>query len=283
MTSHLRVPLVVEEPLTEGAAQLRVPLVISEPLTEGAANLRVPLVISEPLTEGAAHLRVAFVMVEALIEVPEEGELATDILPTLRGLSWSVHKKPNFNTQVRVATNNHKVTNSLTPYPIWEFEQTYDYLPDKVAGNTDFKTLVGFFLEMGGRFKAWLFKDPSDHAVTTGNMLRLTDFGAGGDGVTTEFLLARTLGGFVEPVGQLDTVAAHSVYVNGVLQVAGTDYVFAAPNQIVFTVAPGAGLTVTATFEFYFVCRFLDDAQDYENFAYGFWSLGKFAFESVLQ
>lgn len=198
--SQLRVPLVVEEPLTEGAALLRVPLLIGEPLTEGDAALRASLVISEPLTEGAAHLRVALFMVEALIEVPEEGPVATAIFPTLRGLKWDIKKNPEFSVSKRQMPSGRETRTSNRDYPNWNFEFNYDYLPDitpGTSGYTDLRTLQGFFLSMGGSFQAWLFRDKDDFHVVGGPI-------ATGDGVTVQWPFFRDFGTFLEPVGQID-------------------------------------------------------------------------------
>jgi hypothetical protein len=36
-----------------------------------------------------------------VISIPEEGELATELFPDHIGISWTTHKIPNYNTQVR--------------------------------------------------------------------------------------------------------------------------------------------------------------------------------------
>lgn len=202
MVSHIRVPLVVEEPLTEGSALLRVPEFISEPLTEGAAALRVAEFLSEPLTEGSPLLRVAFFLAEALIEVPEEGPVATAIFPTLRGQKWDIKKNPAFNVATRKSTSGRTTTTAYQQYPNWNFELSYDWVPD-LAGvgsgyaDTDLRTLQGFFLQMGGSSQAWLFHDKDDFHVVGGAI-------STGDAVTLQWPFFRAFGGFAEPVGQID-------------------------------------------------------------------------------
>jgi hypothetical protein len=209
--AELRTPNFVVEPLAEGdATNLRIADLVVEPLAEGASpNLRIADLVVEPLAEGDhPNLRVALFVVEALISIPEEGELATDLFPIGFGLSWTTHKIPNFVTQVRPAASLKTVRNSLTPYPAWDFEVSFVYLPSDApflsgTANPDLQEVLGFFLKMRGRAKAFLFRDPQDYRVRAGAQ-------GTGDGVTTEFKFARALPGWSEPVGQVDLLERFS-------------------------------------------------------------------------
>jgi hypothetical protein len=55
------------------------------------------------------------------------------------------------------------------------------------------------------------------------------------------------------------------------------------PNVINFTTAPGAGATLYATFNYYFVCRFLEDASQYTKFMDKLWNLSELGFRSIPQ
>jgi uncharacterized protein (TIGR02217 family) len=277
------------------AGQLRQPLIELEPLAEGNPNLRSDLVVLEPLAEGYRNLRVAFVLIESLQPVEPESHMLSTPFPGfgnnisnpaipaaadpassgLPGLAFSVHKIPLFNTNLDEAASGNEIATSLTQYPRWKYELTYDFLEDSSGANSSLKKIMGFFLQCRGRFQTWLFKDPDDYLVTAGQC-------GTADGVTTQFYFCRTMGGFVEPIGQVDQANTIHVYVNGVLKTPVTDYNIVLPNKIVFVSAPVSG-PITADFQFFFICRFLDDEKDYEKFADKLWNLNTCEFRSVIQ
>lgn len=61
------------------------------------------------------------------------------------------------------------------------------------------------------------------------------------------------------------------------------DYVLLAPRVVTFNNAPAAGVQVHATFDFYFVCRFVEDQTEFEQFADRLWANGELEFRSVPQ
>lgn len=434
-STDLREALTVNEPVTEGPVAVSEALAVNEPLTEGNPDVRDALTVNEPLGEGDPYVRVPLLVLETLIDIPEAPPMVTAVFPALLGLSWSVIKTPNFNTQVRRSTSALKISNSLTPDPIWNFELSFEFLedddgqPNVALGTTDLKYLLGFFLAARGKDGLWLFRDPTDYAVNGGVI-------GTGDAVTTEFRLARNEGGlFLEPIGQLSqavkasflpaavnpstdtiTVTAHglsnndgpffvastgaepggltaltpywivnattntfqlaavktgaavditsagtglltltdglAIYLSGpeaatvpgsgpytvtvsrtpvgivnsvTLDSSGAAlaftagapaagqyavntatgvftfnaaqagaaihidyltldspaaYAFSGQNLVTFGAAPPAGLAILADFKFYFVCNFLEDKADFENFAESLWSLSKLTFES---
>ena len=71
------------------------------------------------------------------------------------------------------------------------------------------------------------------------------------------------------------------IYVAGVLQ-DPTSYVFTAPNTLTFHTAPAAGAQITASFRYYFVCRFATDSQDFEEFMANLWTLHELQLITVL-
>jgi hypothetical protein len=60
------------------------------------------------------------------------------------------------------------------------------------------------------------------------------------------------------------------------------DYTVTLPNLIVFTTAPPEG-QISATFQFYYACRFIDDELDFEKFMDKLWSLQECGFRSIIQ
>lgn len=202
--------------------------------------------------------------------------MSPPLLPTLAGLSWSRHKKPSFNTRIASHASGREVRVALMQYPLYEFESVYGGLTSSASlfaglGGSSLQALMGFFLQLAGQFGTFLYVDPTDNAIT-GQVIGL------GDGSTTAFMMVRALGGFVEPVSWVISIA--NVYFNGVAQ-PGAAYSFTPPNTLNFTTAPGAGVDISADFSFAFNCRFLDDHMDFEEFMSNLWKLESMKFRSV--
>lgn len=193
-----------------GVSSVRVPRVVAEPLTGGAPQVETNYAFAEAASEGYPRVESNLVLIEALHPVMPELPMSTEPFPgfgssvtepaftKLPGLAFSVHKKPTFKTSIKEATSGAEVRTTLAPYPRWEFELTYEFLEDRTGAESSLKTIMGFFLSRLGSFDSFLFKDPDDHEALFG------DCGPA-DGLTTQFELRRTLGGFSERVGQLDT------------------------------------------------------------------------------
>jgi hypothetical protein len=198
--ANIRAPFGVVSPLTGGVPDLRTPLLYASPVTGGVPDLRGALVVTQPMTGGDPKLRVSLVFAQAVVPVPEEGPVATLVFPTLRGVTYPVTKTAQFNTGVREVTSGRETATAFMAYPRWTFELAFDFLPDRTPGSsgyTDYRTLQGFFLQLQGRFGAFLFRDEDDYHVVGGPI-------ATADGVTLQWPFARTFGGFTEPVGQID-------------------------------------------------------------------------------
>jgi len=198
-------------------------------------------------------------------------------LPALAGLAWSRHKKPGFSTRVAAHTSGREVRVALMAYPLYEFEAVYNGLASNSTaafaglGGSSLQELMGFFLQLQGQLGTFLYVDPDDNTV--GGQV----FGTG-DGATVAFTMERSLGGFLEPVGWVTSIA--TVYLNGVAQAAAA-YSLTTPNTLVFATAPGSGVTVSADFSYAFNCRFLDDQMDFEEFMSNLWKLDSMKFRSV--
>jgi len=366
---NLRVNYLFGEPLTRGNPNLRVNYTFAEPYTRGHPNLRVTYNFAEAFTRGYPLLRVNYIVVEMLCPVDPEERMSTDPFPgfgnsvsdpaipagadpfnsALPGLTFSVHKKPAFNTRISKGSSGFEVRNALQEFPAWDFELTYDFLEDRSGAESSLKTIMGFFLARQGSFDSWLFKDPDDYLCVQSTCATL-------DGATTTAYFCREMtGGFLERVGQVDTANTITLYLTeengytipatpgpytvtvtgelpitdlGVIRdstgvamtkvvgapasgqysvneatgvytfnsaqqnVAVTityryafdpaDYTITLPNSIIFDTAPPAGI-LTADFQFFFVCRFLEDQMDFEKFMDQLWSLQQCNFRSLIQ
>jgi hypothetical protein len=194
--------------------------------------------------------------------------------PALPGQGWTVHKKPTFSTLVANHVSGREVRDSLWQYPLWEFELAFDALASDSAsypgiGAQSLQSLMGLFLQCQGQFGTFLYVDPTDNAVV--------DQGVGiGDGVTTNFTMGRSLGGFTEPVGWVTTLT--NVKINGTVRSGPT---VTTPNTLALGAAPAAGAIVTASFSYAFLCRFLEDSNDFEQFMQNLWAVQSLKFRSV--
>ena len=197
------------------------------------------------------------------------------LFPALPGQGWSVRKKPTFATIVASHVSWREVRDALYVDPLWQFELTFDGLASDAAsypglGAESLQALMGLFLQCQGQWGTFLYVDPSDNFVS-GQALGV------GDGATTSFPLARALGGFLEPVGWATSVSL--VTVAGAAQSSG--WTLTAPNSLVFATAPASGAAIAASFAYAFVCRFDDDAAEFEQAMQNLWRLDSLKFRSV--
>lgn len=360
-TANLRARIIALEAVALNAAPMRARQLWDEAAVGNYPNMRARQLWQEDLSgasinpSGYPNMRTRVCVVEELMEVLEE-VMATDVFPgidpatgdtaVLKGLAFDVQKRPGFSNKIVEHTSGEETATSYWENPKWDYTLTYDYLPDRPVsvGETDLHQIMGFFLQMNGRFKAWLFEDPDDHIVTAG-------FQKTFDGVTPDFNLVRGMGGFYEPVGQLNDTQPldiwletdenhnvpampgpytitlpHTPTVEPVLTIGGTplvkvvgapgamqysvaglvytfnaaqqgatvvfhyqylvdpaDYTYTAPNVIAFDTAPADGAIATASFQYYFVCRFKDDQIEFNKFMDKLWELQELNFRSVIQ
>lgn len=186
------------------------------------------------------------------------------VFPVLPGLGWNIGKAPNWATRIQKAVSGKELRAALMSYPVYKISLTYEVLRAETA-YAELQSLIGFFNNRQGAFDSFLYNDTSDNAVTAQN------FGTG-NGSATAFQLIRTLGGNVEPVMNLN--GNPSIYVAGVLKTLTTDYSLS-NGMVTFVAAPANGAALTWSGSYYYRCRFLQDAADFENFLYQLWALKK--------
>jgi uncharacterized protein (TIGR02217 family) len=203
------------------------------------------------------------------------------VFPVLRGLGWSVFRRPTFEGVTVKRSRNAKRTSVIyQTSPVWDYELTYpDYLND-VAPNganpyTDKKTIEGFYLLAGGPWDTWLFQDPEDNTYTAQTMIGTAD------GVNKVFQVARLWGGFNEPIQNINA-GTLVVKDNGVTKTLTTDYTVSSTGVVTFVVAPIAGHAITADFAFKFRCEFMDNNLNMEEFMYQLWTLDSVKFRTII-
>lgn len=199
-----------------------------------------------------------------------------DLYPTLPGLGFSVIKRPRFYTGIGKSATGREVRVGYAANPTWEWDLTYDYLPDKpsesAATTSDLKELVGFFLSQTGALQTFRFLDPDDNQVST-QFLGTTD------GVETTWTLQRSFGGTSgsgsEPIGWLNQDLPFNAYLDGVLQAPDTYELLTTIGvfqQLRFNSTPAGGKIVTVDMHYYFSVRFSADTYDFEKFMDKLWS-----------
>ena len=272
-----RLNLAAAEVAAKGTAPVRVNTAAAEAVTKGWAPIRMVQAATELAAKGNAPLRLAFVAVESLVVIGSPPTVSTEKFP-LAGLSWSVHVSPKFKTRIATHVSGREIRTAWQQYAVYDLTLTFEVL--RGDATQEIQTLMGFFLARQGPYDTFLLdlgavtRNPADDTVTLG--------GQGvGDGTTTVFTLVRPVGEAVEPVGYVFPADLGGIYVAGVLQDPAS-YIFTAPNTLTFNTAPTAGSQITASFRYYFVCRFAADTQDFEEFMANLWTLHELKLITVL-
>jgi hypothetical protein len=218
------------------------------------------------------------------------------IYPELPGLAYNLVKRPIMSTLGNddPSPSGDEVRVIQYQNPLWEFDLIYEWMFDDETETWgtltelpyhQYQSLIGFFLLAAGAGRKFLVKDPTDSQVTNG-ALSVTAVGG-----TKYSQITRNLGGFDESI--LAVNGSPQIYVAGVLQTEGSDYTwdpavigFTAPGvswdgQYVTWISDPGSNPVTATFQFYFRCRFKKDDSDFEKFAKSLWLNQKVELRSV--
>lgn len=186
--------------------------------------------------------------------------MSNAILPSFPGLDWGATKQPMWATHVADAVSGRQYTLARRLYPLWNFSTPYAVLRASLL-LTEQQQMIGFINARKGRYDDFLYTDPNDNAVTE------QVFGVG-NGSSTVFELARAFGGFVEPVGAVNS-GTLQVFAAGVLQ---SGYTLSADLRVVtFAVAPAAGVVLTWSGSFYYRCRFVSDAISFQELIKAGW------------
>ena len=184
-------------------------------------------------------------------------------------MSKGLKKTAMFNSIVqRPVAGKSVAAASLMPYPTYAFE----FDADRITGNeillsSTIESIVGIHITCNGKSFPFLFTDPQDNTVTqiVSGMLNITSgavtpMGTVGDGVSTQFQLARIRGAGGVPNDIIQNInGSVNVYINGSLTAA---YSIDSTGIVTFNSAPASNATLTWSGRFYFYCRFLEDTLD---------------------
>lgn len=197
-------------------------------------------------------------------------------ITTLPGLDIAVVWRPKaYNFPPQTTPAGREVIVSASPYTSHEFDLTYNCLRNRNLTEVEFRTLMGFWLQVNGTGLPFLFSNPWDSS-TLASPQGSTVSGQ------TQYTLLRSFGasGFSgsEPIGVLDTTQTFNVYANGVLKASsdptygyGVDLSQPWNQLLVFNSAPPAGVAITVDMTYYYLCRFGEDKTEFEQVLYNVW------------
>lgn len=187
--------------------------------------------------------------------------------PALPGLTYQNKCTLVWSTLKQPATSGRETRIGLWSYPARRYELAYEFLRN--SGTTqEWQTLVGFFNQVGGAAGAFLYNDPNDNSATA------QTFGVG-NGSATTFQLARSFGGFTEPIF---APISPTVFINGG---ATTAFTLGSSGQVTFTTAPASGAVLTWTGTFNWLCRFDGDTLETDQVMSTYWEAKKVSFSTV--
>jgi hypothetical protein len=228
--------------------------------------------------------RVSQLVLEVLVANVEVG--VPVIYPSLPGIDIKVIWRPkavNLNPQVH--SSGREVRASASNYPLHEFELQYNMLRDRPT-EIELKTLMGFFLSLGGSLTGFCFLNPYDNYVQGQGFITT-------DGVNNTFgPLMRTYGAggydVTEPVGYVDMTQPFNLYVDGAW-VSPNDATWGYTvqqttpvNQLVkFTNTPASGHVITVDMHYFYYCNFADDSIDFEQLLWRIWKADKIKIKSL--
>jgi uncharacterized protein (TIGR02217 family) len=273
-----RLDFVAAESAAKGTAPIRLNLAGSEAVATSMAPVREVYAGLEAAAKGDAPIRLAYLVIESLVLVGSPPTVSTEKFPLSPGLTWSVHVAPKFNTRVASHVSGREIRSAWQQFAIYDLTLSFDFL--RGDSTQEIETLMGFFMARQGQYDTFLLdlgavtQNSADSYVTMGAQ-------GTGDGVSTVYTLLRTVGEAEEPVGYVFTADFTAVYVAGTLQDPDS-YTFASPNTLTFNTAPANGAQITASFRYYFICRFPADTQDFEEFMANLWSLHELKLTTVI-
>lgn len=200
----VRAPLDFVMGVTGGTPNVRLPLDFLDAVTGGQPHVRVALDLLQAVTGGNPHIRVSLAFLHVVFPEPEPLPVATIVFPSLRGgLKWDRGKSPSFNNARREMTSGRRSVTPFMVYPRWNFELSYDVLPDQgLSGlNNTLATLqeiTDLYKQTQGGAVTFLYQDPEDFHVVGGTI-------ATADGVTLQWpFFAAVMSNTLEPAGQID-------------------------------------------------------------------------------
>lgn len=181
--------------------------------------------------------------------------------------------KPRFNNKVFSSPSGYEVRTSLQDQPLWDFELSYDYLPNRRDGMVDLETIQAFFLNRRGSYESFLYRHPETPFEVA------TPLGTG-NGTNKDFLLVKSTGSFTEFAGGIHDEDDIMLFLDG-LPVNLGSYTLVDHRTVRFNVAPPAGVDITADYQPLYRVRFKDDMVSFDGFMHRLWELNQVELKGV--
>jgi uncharacterized protein (TIGR02217 family) len=178
-------------------------------------------------------------------------------------ITWSVHIKPKFKTEIGQHVSGRETRRQQFANPYFDVDLTYDLLRGDAA-HLELQAIVGFFEQAGGGAASFWVAPPGLSAATAQAI-------GVGDGSQTVFSLVASIGSYTGPV--YGTTGVATVFLNGVAQPSGWSVSSGYLPAITFASAPDAGVAISSDFGILWLCRFAEDVQDFEEFMTMLWAL----------
>lgn len=259
----------------------------------GPPNLAARKLTGE-LTLGPPNLAIrkftAYAIIQPVPPLPPFGPIP--IFPALPE-GFPIRLSIVMDTTVGTTKSLREVRVANQQLPLWDIEIPFQELRDQTQNQVpyepftypvvyqQYEELCQLWLMMYGQTNVFAYDAHWDDS-------RSDQFIAKGDGITYVFTIIRTWGygltATSAPIGVINTV--FDVEVNGVT-VSPLHY-YTDRNKIYFvdglgnTYPPGNGLDITMTFSYYYLCRFTEDEQDFEEFAKNRWTVPSLKFRAVI-
>lgn len=170
--------------------------------------------------------------------------MSTQVFPSTAqcpGIDISISRQVDWgDVIIQEAVTGQEVRVARRIYPRRMFELKFNFLRSSTLASfrpsvLELQTFEGFFNNRQGMFDSFLWTDPDDNATTTSQL-----FGSG-DGVTQNFQLQRSLGGFSEPVfAPILTSSTTTIIYKTDWQGKQVQYTVPRTNYVVFSDIPSA-------------------------------------------
>lgn len=205
------------------------------------------------------------------------------VFPSLIGEGWPIVRTIMWQSRKPVARSGKEDATQDFPYPFYTWKLVFNVLRQGVVDGitqNEMVQLFDFYDACGGGRAAFVYRDQDDNAVTNQPIARA-------DGTTKIFPFVRTFAGFAEPILAPNYLTPPQIFLDGVQASADTYSITSigtsnilGPGYLIFVTAPANNVLITATFSYYWPCRFVKDSCSFEKFLSGRYRVGEISFKS---
>jgi len=206
----------------------------------------------------------------------------TTLFPNnILGLTWNGTRETDFTSTYQEAITGKVSSATYTKYPTTMWDLNYELL-NQAAAQDDLKKIMGLFNQQQAQAINFLYQDPAFNSVANEVFFI-------GDGIKKQAQLTaqyRVPGGpgLAEKIQALNPTVLFVMkdLTAGITLVNGVDYFVGATGNITFPVAPALNHQIAWTGSFYYICKFVTDNIDPEQFMQNFWQMQSISFRSVI-